>query len=300
MTLAVGIALGTGPLQGDEGSGGSGDLSVENAALNDEVAALKAEQLFSQAAIAGMTPGLLDGRLEGSTITVFVLPGVPAERVEATQRAVELAGGTTVATVSLSDDLLDPGKKTYVGSVAAGSLKGADDVSESDSTDPYQQIGSLIARAYLAPADETRVDDEAIKIDSELQGAQLVAVDPELTRRGMLSIVLATGEHGETASTRATQLISTALIGAFSTASDGTVVVTPSTGTSAGGLLDALAEDGRIADQNVSTLNVSEGSAAQAAMIFALTAAASDKVGDFGTDGSTVVLPPGMQSPADG
>jgi hypothetical protein len=294
MTLAIGIALGTGPLQGDDSAGSSGDLAAENADLGDQVAALEASRQFGEAASAGLTPGLLQGRLDGSTVTLFVLPGVSDERVALMQTALGLSGSSTVVTVTLSNDLLDPGKKTYVGSVASGSLKGVDDIDSSLSTDPYEQIGSLIARAYLASGADTGVDDEATKIDSELQGAKLLSVEPELTRRGSLAIVLATGVHGDAASTQATQHISTAMIGALAGAADGTVVVTPTSGTSSGGLLAVLHDDGRTDGLQVSTLNVTDGSAAQAAAIFALTAAAADKAGNFGTDGSAVLLPPGM------
>jgi hypothetical protein len=297
MTLAVGIALGAGPLQGGDGGDDSDHLESANAALSDQVSALEAGQDFSEAVAAGVAPGLLAERLRGRTVTLVLFPGVGDDRADAIRDAIDAAGGQTAVTVQLSDDLLDPGKKTYVASVAAGSLKGADDVAKHVTDDPYGQLGALIARAYVGRSAQLEIDDEATKIDSEIEGAKLVTVAGEPQQRGSVTVVLASGDHGAEVSTAAAHLISTSLIRALADASDGTVVVTPATGRAPGGLLDALEADASFDELRVSTLDVSDGSAAQVAAVFALAAAAADKAGSFGTDGSSVILPPGMPAP---
>jgi hypothetical protein len=294
MTLAIGVALGAGPLQGDDGDGSNADMSTANAELGDEVAALEAGQTFDEAVAAGVAPGLLENRLAGRTVTLIVLPGVSEERAEAARLAIKSAGGVTAVSVSLDAALLDPGKKTYVASVAASSLDGASDLAKSAGDEPYQQLGALIARAYVGHGDGIEIDDEAIKIDSEVQGAKLVTVSGEPHQRGSLTIVLASGAHGDGVSEEALQLISAALIQGLAAGSDGTVVVTPASGADPGGLIDAIGDDASMDELPLSTLNVSGGSAADVAMVYALAAAAGGKPGSFGVDGSSVVLPPGM------
>jgi hypothetical protein len=294
MTLAVGVALGAGPLQGDDGGSGADASNVTAGELSDQVDALEAAQAFDDATIAGLAPGLLEGRLAGRPVTLVVLPGVPDDRAEAARVAIKAAGGTTAITAELSDGLLDPGRKTYVSSVAASSLDGADDLAKTAGAEPYQQMGALVARAYVGHGDAVTIDDEATKIDSELQGAKLVTVSGEPQQRGSLTVVLATAAHGGDVEAEALQLISTSIVRGLAAGGDGTVVVTPKTGADAGGLVDAVADDAGFSKLRVSTLNVAEGPASDVAMVYALAAAAGGKAGAFGVNGSDVVLPPGM------
>jgi hypothetical protein len=293
MTLAVGVALGAGPLQGDDGST-TGTSDAAAGELSDQVDALEAAQAFDDATVAGLAPGLLDGRLAGRPVTLVVLPGVSEDRAEAARAAIKAAGGTTAITAELGGGLLDPGRKTYVSSVAASSLDGADDVVKAAGGEPYQQMGALIARAYVGHGDGVTIDDEATKLDSELQGAKLVTVAGEPRERGSLTVVLATAAHGDDVEAEAFQLISTSILRGLAAGGDGMVVVTPKGGADDGGLIDAIDEDTGFSKLRVSTLNVADGPAADVALVYALAAAAGGKADAFGVDGSDVVLPPGM------
>jgi hypothetical protein len=297
-TLAVGIALGAGPLQGDSGGSGSDDLAAENASLAQQVAAARGSAAFSESLADAASGAWLHAQLAGQSVTVFVLPGVSDDRVDEVRAAVKAAGGTVALTAYLSADLLDAGHKTYVGSVAASSLRGAGKVDGAHSKDPYAQFGSLLGRAYLAQPDRLTFDDIATKIDSELQGAKLVAVDGEPATRGSLALVLGSGTHGSDVGVQASSLIGSTLAAQIAAASNGALVATPPTGASAGGLLASLRQGsadmatGKAAGKRLATLDVSDGTLAQVAAVYALAAAARGKGGAFGVDGSKASLPP--------
>jgi 3D (Asp-Asp-Asp) domain-containing protein len=190
--------------------------------------------------------------------------------------------------------VLDPGHKTYVSSVATSSLEGAGDIPGSRTSDPYAKLGALLARAYVGRGEDIAIDDTATRIDSELEGAKLVAVDGRIERRGSLVILLASGSHGADVATDASSLIATTLIEGVVSASGGSVVATPPTGASAGGILATLAAHPDAAKLPLATVDISDGTVAQVATIYALSAASHGDGGDFGLTEDGVVLPPGM------
>ena len=100
-----------------------------------------------------------------------------------------------------------------------------------------------LARAYIAHGSDSEIDDEATKIDSELQGAKLVSVDGTPLRRGTFVVVLAPGTHGSDSYQTAQMVISHDLVKALVDGSDGTVVASTPTSSSTGGLIDVLSAD---------------------------------------------------------
>lgn len=292
VALAVGIALGTGPLRGTAAEGGEPAADEE---LADQVRSLQEGQLFAEAVAESSTAGWIDGTLPGSAVTVVVLPGVPDSQVERAQDALSAAGGLVAATVDVSPDYVDPAKKTYVETVAATSMRTAESLASLADSETYEQIGALVARAYVGNQKDASIDDEANKIASELTGAKLVEVTETPTRRGTLTVVLAPGSHGQGAEMDARNTIVGDLVVALADKGNGTVVVTPPSGTESGGVVDALVLDPATEDLRLSTLNVVDGATADAAMVLALRASAQGEAGQFGVlpDGE-IALPPGL------
>jgi hypothetical protein len=296
-TLALGIALGAGPLQGDDGGDSSGALAAANAKLSAQVAAARGSAQFGETLAASASADWLRGQLAGQSVTLVVLPGVADSRVDDARDAVKGAGGSVAVTAYVSDDVLDPGHKTYVSSVASSSLDGAGKIAGSRTSDPYQRLGALLGRAYLARPDRLPFDDIATKIDAELQGAKLVRVDGEPSQRGSLALVLASGDHGDDVSVRASSLIAAILVERLAAASGGAAVATPPTGSSAGGVLDTL-RSAKAVGARLSTLNVTDGTLAGVATVYALAASARGKGGAFGVTGSQTTLPPRLANHA--
>lgn len=294
VALAVGIALGTGPLRGSSAEGDS-SAAGDTAALADQVSALEEGQEFAEAASSTAASKWLDGSVATRGVTLVVLPGVSKSRVRAAEAAIaQTGGGTLAATVTIDPDYVDPAKKTYVDTVADQSLQSAADLKALADAETYQQIGALVARAYVGHLDAAAFDEQASQIDSELAGAKLLDVAEAPTVRGSVTVVLAPGGQGESAAFDARNTIVGELVIALAKQGDGTVVVTPPAGAEPGGVIGSLEADPQTKDLKLSTLNVSEGIAAQAAALRALQAAINGKPGTYGIVDGEVVLPPGI------
>jgi hypothetical protein len=294
VALAVGVALGAGPLQGDATAGDTGGHGA--AALHDEVAALKAEQTFSTSVLGASGSTLLHSALSGASVTLVVLPGVPHAAVKGLRDAVGAAGGQVDVTALVSPTLVDPAQKTYTASVASTSVQGLRDLRGVPKDQPYAQIAALVTRAYVGRGTDLVLDDEAVKIDSELRGAKLVTVEGALHRRSSLVVVLASGSHGTDPLTSASHVIEAQLVSSLAAGSDAVLVAAPSTGSDPGGLLAHLAGEQSLRHARMSTLNELGTPAAQIGAVYALAAAAHGTTGAFGVDGTSVRLPPGLSA----
>ena len=299
ITLAIGIALGAGPLQQAEGSDDSGSLRTTNQKLRDQLAASNDARVFDRAWSDALAPGLLTGRLTDAHITIVVLLGVSSASVDATRQAIQAAGGSTAMVVSVAAAVLDSAKKTYVSSVADSSLAGADGVTAPPEDDVYPRFGTVLARAYVSTSDDTRYDATAAKIDSELQGANLVELDQAPLRRGSLVVVLASGAHGDDKVVTAANVIAADLVTALARAGDAVVVTTPATGRATGGLLADLADNRDVARLPVSTANAGTSSSGLVTTVYALATALAGRPGDYGVVDGEPVLPPGVESATD-
>ncbi len=293
LAFAIGIALGGGPLQADEGDQTKA-LRSDNAALTNQVTTLRASAVFEQGVNEAVAPKLLDGRLAGRGVTLLALPGVSDQTVADIQQALKLAGADVPVVASLAQDLLDPGKKTYVDSVVTSSLKGAPDLVDLKGESTYVRAGALLARAYVGKGSDANVDAEATKIDAELQGAKLVASNGAPIRRGTFVVVLDAGEHGSDNFSQAEMVIAQDLITGLVTGSDALVVGSTPTSSESGGLIFELTANATLSGKRVSTINVVNSAAGPAALVYALAAAASGTPGNFGVIDSEPVLPPGL------
>lgn len=290
VALAAGIALGAGPFQHPADA----DRSVssrEVSALHERIAALRDGQSFGEALTAAGSSSLVRHRLSGASVAIVVLPGVSSGTVKEVTTALSQSGASVSATVTISASLVDSAKKTYVASVASNALRRVHDLADLDKQSGYAQIAGLIARAYVGRS-AGPIDDEASKIDAELEGAKLVRRSSALHTRAELAIVLGAGEDGSSDVVTATHVIETQVISGLANVADGVLVNAPPTASALGGLIDAIHEDRDLRHARLSTLNVLDGWAAHIAAVDALAATASGASGHYGVDGSQVILPP--------
>ncbi|MGH3448982.1 MAG: copper transporter, partial [Nocardioidaceae bacterium] len=250
-------------------------------------------QVFTAAFSSAAAPALLDKGLEGTSVTLFALPGIGHDTVVGLKSAIKAAGGTPVATIDIHSDYINPAKKTYVDSVATNSSKGVKDIEGLKKASTYQVSGALIARAYTGKGDVLSVDDEATKIDGRLQGAKLLDLDGDLKRRGSLAVVLAPGTHGRDEVTTAQHEIASDLVTALANGSAGVLVTAPATTSMKGGLVAGLTA-AKDAPSNLATLNVAGTPGSPVAAVYALVALAHDSAGDYGVVDGKAVLPPGL------
>lgn len=298
IAFAAGVALAGGPLRGDEEVDRTGELTASNTELSDEVAALRQARVFDESMGQATGSRLLVDQLEGRTVSLVVLPGVADETVDGVSGAVQDAGGTLVVTARVAPTYVDPAQKTYVNSVADNSTDGPEDIPGAEQGETYERIGALVARAYVGSGDDTVFDDVAAKIDSELQGAELLRVEGAIIRRGQLVVVLDAGDHGVDDQTSAMNLIKFELVEAVAARADAVLVAAPPSSSARGGLLDSLSAPDGSAGEAFSTINVIDSGAGQTAAVYALAAAAAEKHGRYGVHGDEAVLPPGLAPPA--
>ena len=291
VALAAGIALGAGPLQ--TSASADADASTDTTALDDRMASLERSRLFDEAVAEVARDAILGAQLDRAAVTVVALPGASETAVTDVSSAVQQAGGLVTVTARVAERLVDPAQKTYTDSVAASSSEHLRDLPKG-ADETYAQIAALFARAYVGSGDDLLIDDEAVKIDSELRGAKLVTLSGEPKRRGSLVVVVGPGDHGDHDLITAIHLIEVELLAALVAASDAVLLMTPPTGTSAGGLVAATATDPALNSAKLSTLNVSDGAAAAMAAVHALAAAAQGRAGVFGVYGKDVTLPTTM------
>jgi Copper transport outer membrane protein, MctB len=296
VAFAVGIALGNGPLQGAATGPDPHVLASKNSGLADVIDGLRKAAMFDKALNDAVARRLLRHRLTGRSVAVFVLPGVAGSTVPRYLSALRQAGGSPVVTATISSGFIDPGRKTYVASVAANAAKGLDDLSSGRSPDTYERIGALIGRAYTGHRGRLAFDKEASRLDGQLRGSTLVSLSGTPSRRGSLVLVLAPGAHVRDGFSTASRVISVALIHALTRTSDGVVVAAPPTAAQPGGLLAALtAAPG--GSRHRATVDVSGSSAGTVAAVYALAAAASGEGGSYGVLHGRTVMPPGLAMP---
>ena len=299
IALAVGIALGGGPLQGDTDDSGA-RLEAERDALREQVTQLESARVLEEALVEARAPGIVAGRLEGRGVTLLALPGTSDETVTGLKAAITQAGGAVAVRADISPDLVDPGKKTYVDSVATNSVRGEPGLAEIVTGETYDRIGALIARAYAGSGEGTVLDETATQVDSELQGAKLLDVEGEPGRRGSLVVLVGPTPADDKATLEAQQVILTAISRALVQRSDGFLLAQPTGDDPGRSLAAALTADEDLADDTSwSVLNTTEGPAAYVTGVYALAAAVAEQGGTYGLDSETAVLPPGLPIPTD-
>lgn len=288
--FAIGVALGGGPLQGRFVDAPGGGAHGSASGSPSQVAAQRSARLDA-AITAASSRRLLRDQLRSRTVAVVVLPGVGHSTVTGLVGAIHKAGGLTPVVARLSADLVNPTKKTYVDSVATGSLRNRPDVGTTAGSDTYERMGAVLARAYVGTGASTTFDAEASGIDAELQGAQLVKLAKTPVRRGSLLMVIAPRSGSRGAYAAAAQVIQAELVTALADSCDGAVLV------SAASSSDSLTKGwpNRLRrDPKLSTLNIATGPASRLAAVYALVAAAGGHPGDFGVFDNSVRLPPGL------
>jgi hypothetical protein len=293
LAFAGGVALGNGPLQGTTKVNDDVSLATTNSRLSREIAALRQDQAFSQALAGAAGPALLAGRLKNTSVALFVLPGVTKATVSGVSQAVAAAGGEIVVSGHLSTMLVDPGKKTYVDSVATNSLIGLKDLNSSAALPTYRRIGVLLGRAYTGSRNKLAVDDEATRIDAQLQGAKLVTLHDPLQRRASAVIVLAAGDHGGGNDVYARAQIESQVVDALATDGDGLVLAAPMPASQPGGLIATVTDNPEMTNA-ISTLNVVDLPGGPSAAVAALVASLDGQPGTFGMNGGDPVLPPAL------
>lgn len=283
LALATGIALGSGPLQGQlsqrlaaQGDPNQQDTATTPSQQQDAQAVGDFQDAFAVAAAKSLVPQQLDGR----TVLLVALPGADGESVDAVRQQVVDSGATVTGLVEVRDKLLDPGERQLAEGVSQQVLDGASDVPPLDDLSSYGLVGTAIARAFLTtrPAGDV-VDDTARTISTSFAEAGFLEQGELVQRRAGLALVVA-GPADASPVAGQDELFSQVVQGLDDLA-DGVVVAGPPSAGSPGGLVAAV-RDGDAAD-SVSTVDTVQVAAGRVVAVLALAEQTAGRAGHYGT-----------------
>ncbi|MDQ4085594.1 MAG: copper transporter [Actinomycetota bacterium] len=296
-SLALGIALGGGPLQGPvRGTLQSQVESVTDDGL-DEARLLRRNRALVQSArfdrgfAQAVSAGLLDDRLSGRTTVVLALPGVPRGVTDAVADDVDAAGGTVTTTLQVGRELVEPSARPLVDELSKRLLADLDGTEVAADASVYTRTGAVLSRALLTEYDGGyAMDDPARSVFNTLTTARLLR-GPEPQQRASTAVVLLPEAAPRETTSGGRGLILTELVAAMDDAGDGVVVGGPPSSADRAGLLAAVRSSPVTAD-TVSTVDTVSVRAGQVTTVLALAEQADGSTGHYGVaHGADAVLP---------
>lgn len=196
LALAVGIALGAGPLEstiGDTLTGQVDQLRVEKEELRAELDAAEADVTHAQGAMDAVAPGLLADVLGERRVAVVQVGQVEPEVVEQVIGRLTQAGATVSATAQVAEAWTDPERRAFRQSLAATLVGYLDPAPETDAGTGVELAEALVQG--LTGASETDPDvlseDAQVVLDLLSGEAALVTFAERVTAPADAIVVLA-------------------------------------------------------------------------------------------------------------
>jgi hypothetical protein len=284
LALAVGIALGGGPLQrtpDDDSSGGDTQTLVSAQA---ELAQLEQGTAFADDYTDETADGVLDKALEDRAVTLLLLPG--ADDADATQltEMVDRAGGTVTARAALGEKLIDVGNRQLVSELAAQMASSAEEELDlPEDISGYEQMGALMAHALVShKAAGDDVDGTGESVLAGLTAADLLTGADDIDARGSLVLVVAGKPYGSADDRDGAGSIVSSLLSVLDDHCDGVVLAGPVASSAEDGLVGTVRADPTTADV-VSTVDAVERTAGAVTAVLALREEADGRSGHYGT-----------------
>jgi hypothetical protein len=186
MAVAVGVALGAGPLSD---LGASPPKAVAQPPQPQVDTAAQDREAYADAFAGSVGQGLYAGRLHGHAVALLMLPGADDAVVDALTEQVRQAGTRVIGTYGLRRTLVDPTRKALVDTLGSQLVDqlGAEVVTADATT--YDRIGQLLGRAVSTASPRTAMDQAKVSsLRASLHGAGLLAL-PE-AEPGLAPLVL--------------------------------------------------------------------------------------------------------------
>jgi hypothetical protein len=301
LALAVGVALGGGPLKGEVDNTLVQQVKTdrkEKAALKAEISSLHSGSDFNDSFARTVAPDLLSGTLTGRPVTLVVLPGAEQSSVSSLSQLIGEAGGTVAGTVRAGKGLIDPSNKQLVDQLSSQLMDGTTDVSVPNGASGYERMGTLLARAIGTNADGgAKVDDTSNSILSGFSTAGLLSVEGDMSQRGSLVMFIGGPGEGTSEQRQGANSIITTIAEAVDANTDGVVVAGPIASAHAGGLVAAVRED-VVAARDVSTVDVLGRVSGEVVAVMALAEQAHGKTGHYGAVDAADGAMPGANASA--
>ena len=300
LALAIGVVLGSGPLQREGSSGGDGGASDTEllAEAELEIDRLRQATDFDDAyARATQSRVVADNLLQGRTITLMALPTADEDQItEIGALATEL-GATVSSRINVDEQLVDVSNRQLVEELGTRMRASAGESVDVPATaDGYELMGRLLGFAVTTDKPGgAQVDKVAEEIIASLVTAELIEVDGGgVQQRGALVLVVAGEPEGSPDQRRGAGTIVAALSSALDETGKGVVVAGPIESGARDGVVGAVRRS-RAASQ-VSTVDVTDR---EAGVVLTMQALASEDGGSavhLGTSESEDGAFPGAQA----
>ena len=299
LALAVGVALGGGPLKGEEDTTlvdqVASDRQVKDQ-LQSEIASLRSGDKFADDFAAVVAPGMVANTLRGRVVAVVVLPTARQADVAGLKSLIGVAGGSVGGTVRVGSRLVDAEDRQLVEELGKQLQPRARGVNIPADAGPYDRMGSLVARAIgTRTRGGSAVDPPATTILAGLSATSLMSAEGRLSRRGDLVLFVTGPGEGGPDEMRGASTIVTSLVLAVDRGTAGTVLAGPVAATRAGGQVKAVRDDVGAA-RDVSTVDVLDRTAGQVVTVMALAGQAAGKAGHYGAVDAADGAMPGARS----
>ncbi|MCL2455095.1 MAG: copper transporter [Micrococcales bacterium] len=299
LALAVGIALGAGPLKETIGESLTGQverLRGEKEALRSDVDAARRALNNEQAFIDQSAGPLLAGRLTDRRVVVIELGPIPDETVAAVVARLTQADALVTGHVRLTDTWTDQAQRPYRTALSGSLTPYLDTVPQGVSTEGVLAMSIVQGLVGADEADPTRLSDSASMLLDLLASGDhpLVVMDEQIIEAADAIVVIApplpaASKTKPTPPSDAVQAARLAVVTAAASGSAGAVLVDGSRGE--GALVDALLNDVTLRD-TVTTVSGVSAVSAQVTVPMALAAQIAGTVGHYGFGESETVLPP--------
>jgi hypothetical protein len=302
LALAVGIALGGGPLKGEVDNTLVDQVKADRAAKADlaaQITSLKSANKFTDEFATQVAPNLLGSSLKGRVVNLVVLPTASQTDVTSVAHLIGTAGGSVAGTLHVGDGLVDPANKQLVDELGSQLLDGTSGVDVPPDASPYERIGILIARAIGTekPGGEP-VDGAANTILAGLSTAGMMSAEGDLNRRSDLVLFVAGDGSGTADERQGSNAIVSTVVTNVDHNTAGVVLAGPLASAREGGVVKAVRDD-VVAARDVSTVDALGRTAGQVVTVLALAEQAAGKAGHYGAVDAANGPMPGAQLSAD-
>ena len=195
LALAVGIALGAGPLEqsiGDTLTGQVEQLRTEKDELRVELDRTVAELGQAEATVDAMAPAMLADLLGERRVAVVEVADVQPEVLEAVVDRIEQAGGSVTGTVQVTEAWNDPAQQSFRQQIAGTLLEYLDPVPADDAGTGAELADALVQSLTTADpgSPDMRGETSQLVLDVLVE-AELIAPEGEISGPADAVVVLA-------------------------------------------------------------------------------------------------------------
>jgi hypothetical protein len=285
LALAIGIALGGGPLKGEVDNSLVKELAARKKTEKEQrvtIRELRAAAAFSDGFAKATAPTVLSGTLKGVSVAVVSLPEARQTTVTELQSLVRTAGARLVGSYRVGDKLGDDTNKGLVDQLGTQMMAGVHDVQVPSDASTYQRFGLLLGRA-IGTKDKGNQPFDATSTSLVSGFATAGLVSAVGTPKGRARVVImVTGPGGTSARQAGVNEIHAVVADAMTDDVSAVVLSGPADAARAGGLLRKVRDDVNLS----SVLSTVDSAGTGSGAVVTLLAAAQDLSGGTGQYGA--------------